>query len=98
MGNIEHALGHDIGSTEVPGYHAGASSYNKITTPDGTRLFHHINDVFGLTVDKNALRAAQIGRAQQARDVIYERQAGQTAALRRHHAKQKTSNGGLEVS
>jgi len=92
MGNIEHALGHDIGSTEVPGYHAGASSYNKITTPDGTRLFHHINDVFGLTVDKNAMRAAQIGRAQQARDMIYERQVGQTAALRRHHAKQKENN------
>jgi len=96
MGNIEHALGHDIGSTDVPGYHAGTSSYNKITTADGTRIFHHINDIFGLTVDKNALMAVQIGRAQQARDVIYERQVGQTAALRRHHAKQKESgnNGG----
>ena len=89
MGNIEHALGHDIGSTKTAGYHAGAAAYNKITTSGGIRIFHHLNDIFGFTVNKNELRSVQIDRAAKAGEVIYERQAGQTAALRRHHAKRK---------
>jgi len=58
MGNLEHALGHDIGSGKTPGYHTGSGSYNQ------AQGFHVLNDVFGLTTNRVALQREQLARAQ----------------------------------
>ena len=60
-GNIEHALGHDVGSNDVSGYH-DYEIQNNIHSDD-----HLINDVFSTRTDREALNSEQTNRASSAR-------------------------------
>ncbi|MDP3800264.1 MAG: hypothetical protein Q8Q90_02460 [bacterium] len=62
IGNLEHALGHDVGSSGVAGYHAV-----EITGGSRSKLSHLTNDVFSTSTDRAALNKAQYERAQSAR-------------------------------
>lgn len=63
MGNLEHALGGDVGTPTTPGYHSGSSTFNPLG-------LHKANDVLGIFVDKEALKREQAARAQAARTEI----------------------------
>lgn len=60
-GNIEHALGHDVGSGGVAGYHS-----TEIGGEERSRFSHYMNDVFSTDTDRAALNQVQAGRAQSA--------------------------------
>ena len=63
VGNIEHALGHDVGSGGVQGYHSYEieNSYEKSSD-------HDINDILSTRTDRTALKQQQFNRAQEARN------------------------------
>ena len=96
MGNLEHALGGDIGSHNAPGYHAGSSQFNQIQTSSGLRIYHHINDIFGISLDTAALQSSQIGRAQTAAawksgsPTIRVKNGDQSSALQRYWSRVKS--------
>ncbi|MDP3698089.1 MAG: hypothetical protein Q8R47_00730 [Nanoarchaeota archaeon] len=64
IGNLEHALGHDVGSSGVAGYHA-----LEIQGGERSKLSHLTNDVFSTSTDRGALNKAQYERAQGARSL-----------------------------
>ncbi len=96
MGNIEHALGGDIGVKGIPGYHTGADEFNKIQTTGGIRIYHHVNDVFGIGVSRQALIGSQIERAKVAATwrpgdpIVKVRSGDQRSALQRYWARVKS--------
>jgi len=61
MGNIEHAIGHDVGSGSVSGYHSYEIE-NNVKSSD-----HIINDVFSTRTDRNALNKVQYNRAKESK-------------------------------
>ena len=89
MGNLEHGLGHDVGSNGILGYHQkemekGHNSYN--------RLDHSINDIIGFRVDKVALNNAQYDRAKNARSLSRTYQLVQVVKRTLQDIGQRISN------
>lgn len=91
-GNIEHALGHDVGSGGIPGYHSNAAFQNQFNFKLGSKDIkpvHWLNDVSSsFLTNRNALNIEQANRAKSA----YQQLSGGGGSSGSWSAYQKSTN------